>query len=132
MQSLAFEPSRMVVHMCVSVMLYLQIYFIRMLSSIAKSPPIHLCCLILTDIILVGVVECVDDGRLGGPLVLVDGLPQLGDVPLGLEVEDAEQVLQEGVVLGPQLQATPLSLRGHQASVTSSKEVAISFEIKLS
>ena len=102
------------------------------LSSIAKPPLIHLCCLILTDIILVGVVECVDDGRLGGPLVLVDGLPQLGDVPLGLEVEDAEQVLQEGVVLGPQLQATPLSLRGHQASVRSSKEVAISFEIKLS
>jgi len=60
--------------------------------------------LLPTYVVLVGVVEGVDDSRLGGPLVLVDGLPQLGDVPLGLEVEDAEQVLQEGVVLGLQLQ----------------------------
>ena len=56
-----------------------------------------------TDIILVWVVERVDDGRLRGPFVLVDGLSKFGNVPLGLEVQDAEQVLKEGVVLSPQL-----------------------------
>ena len=51
---------------------------------------------ILTDVVLVGVVEGVDDGRLGGPLVGVDGLPELLDVALRLEAQDAEEVLQEG------------------------------------
>ena len=58
---------------------------------------------ILTDVVLVGVVEGVDDGRLGGPLVGVDGLPQLLDVALRLEAQDAEEVLQEGLGVDHQL-----------------------------
>ena len=57
----------------------------------------------LTDVVLVGVVECVDDGRLCGPLVGVDALAQLVHVALGLEAEDAEEVLQERLGVDHQL-----------------------------
>ncbi len=57
----------------------------------------------LTDVILVWVVECVDDRRLGRPFVLVHRLPELVHVLLGLEAEDVEEVLQEATATNGQL-----------------------------
>ena len=57
----------------------------------------------ITDVVLIGVVECVDDGGLGGPLVRVDGLAQLVHVALRLEPQDVEQVLQERLGVDHQL-----------------------------
>ena len=73
-----------------------------MMSQFQFSKSCSAVC-ILTDVVLVWVVECVDDGRLGSPLVGVDGLPELLDVALRFEAQDVEEVLQEGLGVDHQL-----------------------------
>jgi len=58
----------------------------------------------LTDVVLVGVVEGVDDGWVGGPLVLVDRLPQLLQIVVSVVAEHAENVLEKLLLSNVELQ----------------------------
>ena len=49
----------------------------------------------LTYVVFVRVVECINDRRLGGPFVLVDGFPQFSHVSVGLKAQDGEEVDEE-------------------------------------
>jgi hypothetical protein len=53
------------------------------------------CKHFLTDVILIGIVESVDDCWFCGPFVLVDGLPQFLQIVIRVVAKDVQDVDQK-------------------------------------
>lgn len=68
-----------------------------------QLPSLHLSELSLTDIIEVRVVEGIENGRGGGPLGLVNILPQPTQVLAGIKLEPVEYILKVLVLNNGQL-----------------------------
>ena len=48
-----------------------------------------------TYVVFVRVVECINNRRLCGPFVLVDGFPQFSHISVGLKAQDGKEVDEE-------------------------------------
>jgi hypothetical protein len=59
----------------------------RKIRSVCKS--------VLTDVVLIWIVESVHDGRFSGPFVFVDRLPQFLQIVVGVVAKDVQDVDQK-------------------------------------
>ena len=58
---------------------------------------------VITYVVFVWIVECIDNCGFGGPFILVDRLPQFGHVTVRFESQNRKEILQELLTINCQL-----------------------------